>query len=485
MAAPERVAAIPAQNCSAARWESNRLRADSIAAASALVFVTVPSFYIRTPVTMPVMTKEEILLARSEFLFPAVFHLYREPLVIERAKDQFVWDADGKEYLDFFGGIVTVSIGHANEEINAAVCRQMATLGHTSTLYATGPVGELAKKLAEVSPGGRLTRSMFTNSGSEANETAIHAARLFTGHSDIVALRHSYHGRSQLSAALTGNQAWRHSGTTAPGITFAHNAYCYRCPFGLTYPSCGVRCAHDVRDLIRTTTSGRVAGMIAEPIQGVGGFITPPREYFSIVSDIVREHGGIFISDEVQTAWGRTGSKWFGIEHWGVTPDAVTSAKGLANGLPIGLTLATNEVAQAVPPPTISTFGGNPVCSSAASAVLDFIQQHALLSRTEENGQHLREGLLRLQSKRSLIGDVRGMGLLQALELVTDRTAKTPAAAETTALLEAAREQGLLIGKGGLHGNCVRISPPMDIGLADIDEFLLRLDRAFETITRH
>lgn len=456
-----------------------------MALVSGLGLVTVPSFYIRAPVTMPVMTKEEILLARSEFLFPAVFHLYREPLVIERAKDQFVWDVDGKQYLDFFGGIVTVSIGHANDEINAAVHRQMNTLGHTSTLYASGPVVELAKKLGRISPGGKLTRSMFTNSGSEANETAIHAARLFTGNSDIVALRHSYHGRSQLAAAMTGNLAWRHSGPAAPGITFAHNAYCYRCPFGLAYPSCDVRCARDVRDLIRTTTPGRVAGMIAEPIQGVGGFITPPREYFPIVAEIVREYGGVFISDEVQTAWGRTGSKWFAIEHWGVKPDVITSAKGLANGLPIGLTLATDEVARAVPPPTISTFGGNPVCSTAASAVLDFVERHSLLDRTEENGRHLREGLLRLQSKHSLIGDVRGMGLLQALELVTDQDAKTPAAEETAALLEAAREEGLLIGKGGLHGNCIRISPPMNIARGDIDEFLLRLGRAFETITRH
>lgn len=428
------------------------------------------------------MDKDAILLARSEFLFPAVFHLYREPLVLARAKDQYVWDADGRQYLDFFGGIVTVSIGHCNDEINARLHKQIDTLGHTSTLYSSAPPMELARKLAAISPEGKLTRSMFTNSGSEANETAIHAARLYTGNSDIIALRHSYHGRSQLSAALTGNHAWRPTGAPSPGITFAHNAYCYRCPFGLTYPNCDIRCAHDLRELIRTTTSGRVAGIIAEPIQGVGGFITPPPEYFGIVAGIVREHGGLFISDEVQTAWGRTGTTWFGIEHWRVTPDIITSAKGLANGLPIGLTLARDEVARAVPSPTISTFGGNPLSSEAARAVLDFIEAHGLRTRTADHGCYLRAGLRDLQYRFPIIGDVRGMGLLQALELVKDPATREPAPAETAAVLEAARAQGLLIGKGGLHGNCLRLSPPMNIERADIDEFLLRLGRAFETI---
>ena len=429
------------------------------------------------------MNQDEILLARSEYLFPAVFHLYREPLTLARAKDQYVWDAEGRQYLDFFGGIVTVSIGHCNDEINARVHRQIDTLGHTSTLYSSAPMMKLARQLAAISPSGALTRSMFTNSGSEANETAIHAARLYTGNSDIIALRHSYHGRSQLAAALTGNQTWRYSGPPSAGITFAHNAYCYRCPFGLTYPNCEMRCATDVKDLIRTTTPGRVAGMIAEPIQGVGGFITPPPEYFGIVAETVRQHGGVFISDEVQTAWGRTGDKWFGIEHWGVTPDILTSAKGLANGLPIGLTLARDEVARAVPSPTIATFGGNPISSEAACAVLDFIDAHGLRARTTENGAHLRQGLLALQEKHALIGDVRGKGLLQAIELVTDRASRTPASTQASALLEAAREHGLLLGKGGLHGNCIRLSPPMNIGKSDIDEFLLRLDRSFETIS--
>ncbi len=422
------------------------------------------------------MNKEEIILANREHLFPAVFHYYREPLVIARAKDQHVWDADGNQYLDFFGGIVTVSVGHCNEQVTRKVCDQLQRLQHTSTLFATEPQAALAAKIATITPGGRLTRSFFTNSGSEANETAILTARCYTGSTEIVALRHSYHGRSSLAMALTGQSTWRIGAAAPPGIVFAHNAYCYRCPFGLTYPACELRCAHDVEDLIRTTTSGRIAGFIAEPLQGVAGYITPPREYFPIVAGIVRKYGGVFISDEVQTAWGRTGGKWFGIEHWDVVPDIITSAKGLANGLPVGLTVATPEVAGAVKGATISTFGGNPVVATAAKAVIDFIEENALLANSAETGAYLRERLLELQQKHAVVGDVRGMGLMYAVELVEDRRTKVPARAAAAHVLEAARENRLLIGKGGLDGNVIRITPPLNIGRADVDEFARLLD---------
>jgi 4-aminobutyrate aminotransferase len=263
----------------------------------------------------------------------------------------------------------------------------------------------------------------------------------------------------------------------------AHNAYCYRCPFGATYPECDVRCAQDLEELIQTTTSGRVAGIIAEPIQGVGGFITPPPEYFRIVSDIVRRHGGIFISDEVQTAWGRTGGKWFGIEHWDVTPDIITSAKGLGNGTPVGVTVARPEVADAVQGLTISTFGGNPVAATAAKAVLDYIEENNLAANASNVGSYLRAGLEELRRKHALIGEVRGMGLMQALELVKDRSTKEPAPEATASVMESAREQRLLIGKGGLYGNVIRISPPLNITRSDVDEFLARLDRALAAQT--
>lgn len=429
------------------------------------------------------MTKQEILLAQKEFLFPAVFHYFQEPLVISHAKDQYVWDADGKQYLDFFGGIVTVSVGHCNDRVNRKVHEQIDRLEHVSTVFATEPQVALAKKLASIAPGGALRKSFFTNSGTEANETAILAARCFTGSTEIVALRHSYHGRSAATMGLTGQSTWK-LGPPQAGIVHAVNAYCYRCPFGLEYPSCGVKCAEDVEQVIRTTTSGRIAGLIAEPIQGVGGFITPPREYFKIVTDIVRKYGGVFIADEVQTAWGRTGGKWFGIEHWGVTPDIVTSAKGLGNGLPIGLTIARPEVADAMKGVTISTFGGNPVATTAAKAVIDYIEEQNLPRNTEEVGAYLKGKLIELQDKYASIGDVRGMGLLLALELVEDRKTKAPATALTMKLMESARENGIMIGRGGLYGNVIRLSPPMNISRGDVDEFARRLDASFSCATR-
>jgi 4-aminobutyrate aminotransferase-like enzyme len=424
------------------------------------------------------MTKDEIILAQKDYLFPSVFHYYKDPLVVTRAKDQYVWDADGNQFLDFFGGIVTVSVGHCNDQVNAKVHAQLDTLQHVSTVFATEPQVQLAKKIASVTPGGQLTKSFFTNSGTEANETAILAARCYTGNTEIVALRHSYHGRSAAAMALTGQGAWK-LGPPQAGVVHAHNAYCYRCPLGLTYPTCEVQCARDMEDLIRSTTSGRIAGFIGEPIQGVGGFITPPKEYFPIVEQIVRNHGGVFISDEVQTAWGRTGGKWFGIEHWGVTPDIITSAKGLGNGMPIGLTVAKAAVADSVKGLTISTFGGNPVTTTQAKAVLDLIDEQNLMQNCADTGGYLRVRLEELKDKHEIIGDVRGMGLMQALELVEDRESKKPAVAQTAAIMEAARENRILIGKGGMFGNVIRITPPMNIGRSDVDQFIEALDASF------
>lgn len=428
------------------------------------------------------MTRDEIILAGQEHLFPAVFHYFKSPLVLTRAKDQFVWDADGNQYLDFFGGILTVSVGHCNDKVNHAVHGQLDQLQHVSTVFATEPQAALASKVAEIAPG-KGWKSFFTCSGTEANEMAILTARCFTGSTEIIALRHSYHGRSSLAMGITGQAGWRLGPAVQPGIAFAPNAYCYRCPFGLTYPNCELRCAQDVREVIRTTTTGQIAGMIAEPIQGVGGFITPPKEYFSIVADIVRQHGGLFISDEVQTAWGRTGTKWWGIEQWGVTPDLLTSAKGLANGLPIGLTAARADVADSVKKLTISTFGGGPIPTTAAKAVIDLIQEENLAGNAASVGAYLTTSLRGLQEKYPLIGDVRGMGLMQAIELVEDRKSKTPATAETLRLMEAARDRRILIGRGGLAGNVIRISPPLNISRADVDRFIDELDASLAVVS--
>ena len=428
------------------------------------------------------MTEQEIILANQQYLFPSVFHYFKEPLVVARAKDQFVWDARGNQYLDFFGGIVTISVGHCNGTVNRKVREQIDTLQHVSTVFATEPQAALAQRIAQITPGGKLTKSFFSNSGTEANETAILTARCYTGSFEVVALRHSYHGRSALAMASTGNSAWRLGGAPAAGFTHALNAYCYRCPLGATYPNCGVRCARDLDEMIRTSTSGKIAAFIAEPIQGVGGFITPPKEYFEIVAGIVKKYGGLFISDEVQTGWGRTGGKWFGIEQYGVTPDIITSAKGLGNGTPIGLTVARPEVADGLKGATISTFGGNPVAATAAKAVIDFIEDNKLSINAAEAGAYLRSRLEELKAKHPLIGDVRGMGLMQALELVEDRETRAPAPEATVALMEAARENRLLIGKGGLYGNVIRISPPLNISKSDIDDFALRLGASLDRV---
>lgn len=256
--------------------------------------------------------QQEILAKHKEYLFSCVANYYEEPLVVERAKDSLVYDVDGREYLDFFGGIVTISVGHCNDKVVAAIEEQVRKVQHTSALYPTEPHVRLAEKLAAITPGA-LKQSFFTNSGTEANETAVLVAQLYTRAQDVVALRHSYSGRTQLAMSLTGNYAWRLTPTSSPNVHHIPNAYCYRCPFGLTYPSCDLKCAKDLESAIQTATSGKLAAFIAEPIQGVGGFITPPKEYFKEVAAIVHKYGGLFICDEVQTGWGRTGGKMFGI----------------------------------------------------------------------------------------------------------------------------------------------------------------------------
>jgi len=278
--------------------------------------------------------------------------------------------------------------------------------------------------------------------------------------------------------AATGQHSWRLGGAVVPGITHAANAYCYRCPFGLEYPSCDLRCARDIEDVIQTTTSGRIAGFMAEPIQGVGGFITPPPGYFEVAVEIVRRYGGLFICDEIQTGCGRTGEHWNGIGHWDVEPDIVTYAKALGNGIPVAATVATEEVAGSLKGNTLSTFGGNPVSMAAAREVIDVVRRDGLQENAARVGRFLRAGLPALPESHPVIGDVRGKGLMLALEFVEDPNTKAPDARFTDRLLQNARDQGLLIGKGGLAGNCVRISPPLNIGIADASEALRLLDRA-------
>jgi 4-aminobutyrate aminotransferase len=424
------------------------------------------------------MTREEILKMQKQYLFPSITTYYSDPLVTDHASMQYVWDTEGKKYLDFFGGIVTISVGHSNPRVTEKVKQQVDRLQHASTVFPNEALVALAEKLAQITPGG-ISQTFPSNSGTEANETAVQLARMYTGHFEIVGLRHGYSGRSFLAQSLTAQGTWRKSlPAPAPGFVHAINPYCYRCPLGKTYPSCEVACAKDVEAVIQTTTSGQIAAFFAEPIQGVGGFITPPHEYFKMVFKIVKEYGGLFIADEVQTAWGRTGKRWFGIEQWEVTPDIITSAKGLANGVPVGVTMTRPEIAASFKGLQISTFGGNPVTSVAAKAVIELIEEDRLMDNAYTVGNYYRDGVESLKEKYEQVGDVRGLGLMQAMEFVKDRVSKDPAPATTNQFMEECRKRGLLVGKGGLYGNVVRTSPPLNISKSDVDEAIRIMDES-------
>ncbi|MFN8467470.1 MAG: aspartate aminotransferase family protein [Caldilineaceae bacterium] len=429
------------------------------------------------------MDKRTILEKQKQYLWPNHILYYTEPLALDHGEGLYVWDVEGKRYLDFFGGILTTSVGHNSQRVVEAVRDQVGKLIHSSTLYPNANHVALAEKMAEITPG-RLQMSFFTNSGSEANETAIVAAQTYTDNREIVALRHAYSGRTSLTMSVTAHSNWKLGKSFSPDIKHAVNPYCYRCPLKLSYPSCGVACAQDIEDVIRTMTSGRIAAFMAEPIQGVGGFITPPPEYFKIAVQIARHYGGVFICDEVQTGFGRTGTYWFGISHWDVEPEIMTMAKGIANGLPMGNTIAEPEVAQAMVGKglSLSTFGGNPVSTAASLATIETIEEEAPPIAIAVLGDQLRAGLDRLGEKYPLIGDVRGKGLMQGIEFVLDRKTKEPAPQAVGQLFEESRARGLLIGKGGLYGNVVRIAPPLTASAEQIDEAIEILDHALAAV---
>ena len=428
------------------------------------------------------VSSAEVRAKHKEFLFPSCANYYKEPIALESGKGSRLKDHDGNSYLDFFGGILTVSLGQAHEKVNAALHAQIDRLGHVSTLYPTLPIVELAEKLVSIAPG-KLKKAFFTASGTEADETAVALAQISTGRTELIALRHGYSGRSLLAQSLTAHASYRVIPTQVAAVKHAHAPYCYRCPFGLEYPSCEVKCAKDIEELIQTTTTGQIAGFLAEPIQGVGGFITAPDGYFKVAVDIVRKYGGVFICDEVQTGFGRTGDKMWGIQHHeGVEPDIMTMAKGIANGMPIGATLATTAIADSWKGGNISTYGGNPLSSTAANATIDVILEEKLPDNAAKMGRILRDGLDALKKKYPRpIGDVRGKGLMQGLELVKDETVKdrTPAPETAVRLFEETKKRGLLIGKGGLYGNVIRIAPALNIGKADIVEGLRIIDESF------
>jgi 4-aminobutyrate aminotransferase-like enzyme len=424
------------------------------------------------------MTVSEAVRKHKEFLFPAVATYYQEPVALVKGEGEYVWDDAGNRYLDCFGGVLTVSVGHANPTVNAAIIEQANKIQHTSALYANENQSNLAEKLAEIAPGD-LKKSFFTSSGTEADDTAVFAAKLATGRHEIVVLRHSYSGRSATALSAVGHSTWRPLPAQVAGVVHARAPYCYRCPFKLSPEHCGLECANDIEELIQTTTTGEIAAFMSEPILGVGGFIVPPKGYFERAYEIARNYGGLCISDEVQTGWGRTGDKWFGIEQWDVVPDIMTSAKGMANGVPIGWTIATPEVADKFPGLTFATFGGNPVSTAAALAVIKLIEDEDLRTNARVVGDYLRERLEELKEKHQIIGDVRGMGLMQGVELVKNRETKEPAPEALLKVFEETKRRGVLIGKGGLYGNVIRTGMMLNSTKDHVDELVAALDRGF------
>ncbi len=412
-------------------------------------------------------------------LFPWVKPYYAEPIVLSEGEGVWVRDAEGREYLDFFAGILTTSLGHCHPEVIAAVESQIHRLGHTSPLYVTEQQVAAAERLSRLSPG-HLSRCAFTNSGTEAIESALTAACLYTGRSEIVALRHGYSGRSALATNVSGHASWRPLPAQVSGIQHARAPYVYRSPLG---PGASEDeqtdfFIEDLIDVIESSTGGRPAALLAETILGVGGFIVPPRGYLARAAEVIRSYGGVFISDEVQTGFGRTGGQWFGIEHWGVVPDIMVMAKGIANGFPVGATIATDEVAETWRSNSVSTFGGNPVCMAAAVATMAIMERENVPKRCSERGEQIRSGMDELAAELEWIGEVRGMGLMVAMELVEDRGSKEPSPARARAVLEAAKREGLLLGVGGRHGHVVRMGPSMLVRPEEVEEGMARFSRA-------
>jgi 4-aminobutyrate aminotransferase len=430
--------------------------------------------------TIEAMTEpsEPSLLERHRRVTPSWLSLYYdEPMQLVRGEGRHVWDADGRRYLDFFGGILTTMTGYAVPEVVDAIQQQAAKMIHTSTLYLIEPMVALAERIAELSeiPDARV---FFTTSGTEANDAALLVATSYRRSNQVMALRNSYHGRSFSTVAITGNRSWSPTSLSGLAVSYVQGGYRLRSPFRhLNDADFIAACVQDLRDVITMCTAGDVACLIAEPIQGVGGFATPPDGFFGAMKDVLDESGILFVADEVQTAWGRTGEHFWGYQAHGLTPDILTFAKGIGNGLPLAGIVARAEVIDALPANSISTFGGNPLVCAGGLANLEYLLSHDLQANALKMGQALEAGLGGLSERFPIVAEFRGKGLMRGLELVHpggDPPAPNPEAA--AALMEACRRRGLLIGKGGLYGNVLRVAPPLSVTEAEVAE-------AVDTIT--
>jgi len=425
---------------------------------------------------------DEVLKLRNRNLSPSLFLYYKKPLMIVEGRMQYLYDETGRRYLDGFAGIVTVSVGHCHPYVTEKAVEQMQTLQHATTIYLHPTIAEYAEMLAARMPGD-LGVCYFVNSGSEANDLALLMARLYTGNYDMIALRNGYHGGVNSTMGLTAHGTWKFPVPQNSGIHHVMNADSYRGPWGADDPEAGAKYAGEVEDHIRYATPGKVAGFVCESIQGVGGAVVYPDGYLDRVYRSVRAAGGVCIADEVQTGFGRTGTHYWGFELNGVTPDIVTMAKGIGNGAPLGAVVTTPKIAEALKQRIhFNTFGGNPVSMAMGKAVLEVIENEKIQQNALAMGARLLQGLHQLQRKHDIIGDVRGRGLMIGVELVKNRQTKEAASDECARIFERCRELGLIIGKGGLSGNTLRIKPPMCIGEADVDFMLAVLEQAFQEL---
>src|SRR5438034_3903052 len=412
---------------------------------------------------------EEVLHSRRQFLNPGLFLYYKRPLMIVEGKAQYVFDEHGRRYLDALGGIVTISVGHCHPDVVEAARRQNELLQHSTTIYLHPNIALYAEKLAAKMPGD-LKVCYFVNSGSEANDLALLMARVYTGNYDVIALRNGYHGGNTLTMGLTAHRTWKFNVAHSFGVHHAMAPDPYRGAWGHDDPDAGRKYSADVKNLIDYATSGQIAAFIAESIQGVGGCVVFPDGYLKHAYEHVRAAGGVCIADEVQTGFGRTGTYYWGFETQGVVPDIVTMAKGIGNGCPLAAVVTTPKIAATVAQRThFNTFGGNPVVCAQGRAVLEIIDREKLQENSLKIGNQILAGLNKLKEKHNLIGDVRGKGLMLGIELVKDRATKEPAAAECAQIMEASRDMGLLVGKGGLYGHTIRFSPPMCLHERDAD----------------
>jgi len=409
---------------------------------------------------------DAILAKKQRYLIPCTYHFYKDPPQIVRGQGIYLYDSAGKRYMDLYSGVSVHALGHCHPEVVEAICRQVQTLQHTTTIYLTEPLVNLAERLAGVLPG-EISRTFFSCSGSDANEGAALLATLHTGRNEFLAFQNSLHGRTKLGMSLTGLSFWRTDPHPVGGITHVPPPYCGRCPFGQTYGSCRFECIAAVESAILTATSGRPAAMFVEPIQGNGGIIVPPPEYYPKLREVLDKYNMLLIADEVQTGFGRTG-RMFAMEHWGIVPDIITGGKAIGGGTPAGFFSTTDQIAASYTRPGASTFGGNPVTAQAGLKVLEILQRDSLADRSAQLGAVLKNRLKEISETNDIISDVRGLGLMVGVEIAG--TAQRSASECTDRILERMKDAGYFLGKTGPGRNVVTWMPPLIIGEPELIE---------------